>query len=205
MAGEDPTTQDPGQQEPGQEPAQQTEPQGDGKPEPDWKAQARKWEDRAKANAAAAKKLADLEAANQTAQEKAEAAAKAAEDRAVAALRRACSSELRSLLTEAGIPNAAGIVEDLDISRFTGDDGAVDPARATALVEKYKPFIPPSGPRAPAPNPAQGATAQPRSLAEMVAEADRQRATSGSAKDAKTSMVLKSRLLMQARAAQQQR
>lgn len=202
---------DGGQQGGGQEPQQPDGGQGDGgKPEPDttdWKAEARKWEQRAKDNAkaakensAAAKKLADLEAANQTAQEKAEAAAKAAEERAAAALARAGSSELRSLLTEAGVPNAAAIVEDLNLARFTGEDGSVDPEKAAALVEKYKPLIPPSGPRAPAPNPAQGNGSAPRTLAEQIAAINLNGATPGERRQAVSqSLGLKARQLTQLR------
>jgi hypothetical protein len=145
-----------------------------GKPEPkqdatDWKAKARMWESRAKENSAAAKRLADIEAANQTAQERAEAAAKAAEDRAAAALARAASSDIRSALTEAGVPNAAGIVEDLNLARFLTEDGGTNADAVTALVEKYKPLIPAAGPRAPAPNPGQGNGRQPQTITEQLA------------------------------------
>lgn len=193
-----------GQEPEGQEPQQQPEgQQGDGaKPEPpkadstDWRAQARKWEQRAKENASAAKKLADLEAEKLSAQERAEAAAKDAEARAQAAVNRANSSELRTLLTEAGVPNAAGIVEDLNLSRFTGEDGGVDPEKAAALVEKYKPFVPPSGPRAPAPNPGQGNGQQPRTIAEQLASLELK---PGDRNALRTSLNLKSRQLSQAR------
>lgn len=40
------------------------------KPETDWKAEARKWESRAKENSAAAKRLAEIEEANKTAEQK---------------------------------------------------------------------------------------------------------------------------------------
>lgn len=179
MADNDEGQQDQGQQEPEKQP--EAGQQGEGatpepKPEPkpdttDWRAQARKWEQRAKENAQAAKKLADLEAANQTAQERAEAAAKAAEERAAAALARAASSDVRSALTEAGVPNAAGIVEDLNLARFLSEDGTTDADAVAALVEKYRPLVPASGPRAPAPNPGQGNGAKPLSLTEQIVAA----------------------------------
>jgi len=157
------------QPEPVQDPqGTSPEPQPEPEPEPDWKAQARKWEARAKENATAAKRLAEIEAANQTAQEKAEAAARQAEERATVALHRAASSDIRAALTEAGIPNAASITEDLNISRFVADDGEINGDAVSALVEKWKPFIPPPGPRAPAPNPAQGGGGTPMTLNEII-------------------------------------
>lgn len=55
------------------------------KSETDWKAEARKWEQRAKENTEAAKKLADIEEANKTEIQKAQDRAAAAEQRATQA------------------------------------------------------------------------------------------------------------------------
>ena len=55
------------------------------KVETDWKAEARKWEDRAKENKSAADRLAEIEAANQTEAEKAAARLAQAEKDAAAA------------------------------------------------------------------------------------------------------------------------
>lgn len=70
---------------PPETPAQ--EPQGNPTPEPesaetDWKAEARKWEQRAKENKTAAERLAEIEEANKSEVEKAAERAKAAEERA---------------------------------------------------------------------------------------------------------------------------
>lgn len=76
-------------------------PANDPKPETDWKAEARKWEQRAKDNTEAAKKLADLEEANKTELQKAQDAAKAADERAA----KAEQSALRaSVASDKGVP-----------------------------------------------------------------------------------------------------
>ena len=178
--------------------------EGDGgKPDAtDWKKEARKWEQRAKANdetartnAAAAVKLAELEAANQTAAERAEAAAKDAEARARAAVQRVASAEVRAALTGV-VPDPAAVAEDLDLSKFTTADGDVDTDKVAALRQKYA-ALAPSGPRAPAPNPAQGNAQPPKTLAEMVAEAEA--AASGSKKDTRQLIRLKSAQLLDMR------
>lgn len=179
--GQDPQQGD-GQQ---QDPQRQNGGQGDGgKPDDgqgdvtDWRAEAQKWEKRAKENfkaakdgSAAARKLADLEAEKLSAQERAESAAKAADERAASALARAASAEIRAALTGV-VPDPAAVVEDLNIGRFLNDDGDVDPGALKSLREKYAALAPPSGPRAPAPNPAQGSGKAPASLAERIAGID---------------------------------
>lgn len=75
------------------EPAQveaATEPATD---QTDWKAEARKWEQRSKENAAAAKKLAELEEAQKSAEQK-------AAEREAAAERRAAEAEARAVRRE---------------------------------------------------------------------------------------------------------
>ena len=61
--------------------------------ETDWKAEARKWEQRAKDNSAAAKKLADAEAANQTDTERITALEKELAESKAAALRAQAAAE----------------------------------------------------------------------------------------------------------------
>ena len=152
-----------------------------GKPETDWKAEARKWERRAKANeataatnAAAATKLAEIEAANQTAAERAEAAAKAAEDRAQSAVLRIASAEARAALTGI-VPDPAAVVEDLNLSRYVNADGEVDTDAIAALRAKYAALAPAAGPRAPGFNPAQGANASGPSLNDLIRDAEQKR------------------------------
>jgi hypothetical protein len=165
--------------DPAAEPEAGTDGDPAAQPETDWKAEAAKWEKRAKANgetakanAAAAKKLADIEAANLTAQEQAEARAKAAEAKAAAAVESIAAARLEAALTGL-VDDPAAEVADLNISRFLGDDGQVDPEKVSALKARYASRVPPSGPRAPAPNPAQGNGTRQLTLTEMVAELER--------------------------------
>lgn len=187
---DDPTTTDPAP-EPQPDPAPaDPAPDPGAKPEIDWKAKARMWEDRAKTNSAAAKKLADLEAASQTETERAQAAAKAAEDRAQAAVLRIASAEVRAALTGI-VPDPAAVAEDLNLAKFLTDDGEVDAEKVAALRTKYQ-ALAPSGPRAPLPNPAQGNGSANRSLGELVADAEK----SG---DPRRSIKHKSRQLLELR------
>lgn len=190
---DEPTTADPAPEpEPADSPAAQ--PETDWKAEAEkWKAQSRKHEDRAKANSAAAKKLADIEAASQTETERAQAAAKAAEERAAAAEQRAASALIRSTLVDAGYSSehAAALIEDMNVARYIGDDGQVD---TDAVRGKYAPLAPASGPRAPGPNPAQGSGGRPKTLGELVADAEK--ASSGSRNDTLAAMRLKSRMAL---------
>ena len=180
----------------GQQQGQQGSGQGGdgGKPDPDWKAEARKWEQRAKDNSAAAKKLAALEAANQTDAERAQAAARQAEQRAEAAVRRVASAEIRAALTGV-VPDPAAVVEDLDLGRFIdSESGDVNGDAVAALKAKYAALAPPAGPRAPAPNPAQGAGGAPKSLGELIADAEKN--SDGSRAGTRDVMRMKSRMLL---------
>ncbi|HEX4018187.1 MAG TPA: hypothetical protein VHX15_15740 [Frankiaceae bacterium] len=165
----DPATADPATDPPEPDPAADPAAQPD---TTDWKAQARKWEARAAENKAAAKKLAEIEAANQSAQERAETAAKAAEDRAQAATLRIASAEVRAALTGI-VPDPAAIVEDLNLAKYLTEDGEVDADKVAALQAKYQ-ALAPAGSRAPRPNPAQGGSGQPaKTLTELVADLER--------------------------------
>lgn len=70
---------------PAQAPEEKPAEEQPAKPETDWKAEARKWEQRAKENTEAAKKLADLEEANKSELQKAQERAKELEQRATQA------------------------------------------------------------------------------------------------------------------------
>ena len=156
--------------------------EGDGgKPPTDWKAEARKWERRAKANdetaklnAGAATRLAEIEAQNQTATERAEAAAKDAEARARAAVQRIAAAEVRAALTGV-VPDPAAVAEDLDLSKFVTADGDVDSDKVGALKAKYEALAPAAGPRAPRSNPAQGAGGTQPTLGQLIADAEKAR------------------------------
>lgn len=105
-----------------------------------WKAMARKHEDRAKANAAAAKELEALKASAMTDQEKAvaEAAAKA---------RAEVLAEVGGSLVESAFKVAATgrpvdidtMLDGLDRAKFLTDDGKPDVERIAAWIDKVAP------------------------------------------------------------------
>jgi hypothetical protein len=103
-----------------------------------WKALARKHEGTAKANADAAKRLAEIEDANASELEKAVKAARAegeteATKRANARL---IAAEARALAAEAKFRNPALAVKTVDLSGVTvGDDGEVDSVAIKAALE----------------------------------------------------------------------
>ena len=105
-----------------------------------WKAQSRKHEDRAKANAGAVKELAELKRQGMSETEKAvdEAAAKArVEER----------TRLSGMLARPGfiaaaagrIDNPGTVTDDLNLSRYVGEDGEVDEKGLAGLVDRLAP------------------------------------------------------------------
>lgn len=143
------------------------EPPATGDPK-DYKAEAEKWktlsqkmEARAKDNAAAAVKLAELEAANQTEAEKLAAKADAAEKKASEAIARAVRAEVKALAD--GFADRDDAVLNLgDLAQYI-KDGDVDTASIEATLTEVltrKPHlaktaaVPPV--RQPAPDPSQG-------------------------------------------------
>lgn len=102
--------------------------------EPDWKAQARKWEERAKenkvkadANTAAAARLAELEEANKTAEQK-------AQERLEAAERRAAALEAKAVLADA----SAGTGVPKEILAGPASTSADDLAAFAELIIAFK-------------------------------------------------------------------
>lgn len=90
-----------------------------------WKAMARKHEGNAKANAAAAKELADLKAAQLSDAEKLTAAKDAAEKRAAVAVERAVNAEVRALAaTDFADPSDA--VDAIRAADFVNSEGEID-------------------------------------------------------------------------------
>lgn len=133
-------------QAPAQETTEAPKPEAP-KNEPDWKAEARKWEQRAKENTAAAKKLAELEAAQATEQEK---AVKAAVDEAVKAERQRSNSvlisaEARALAAAAKFRDPSDAVKFLDLGEVAVNDaGEVDKGaiqKALADLAESKPYL----------------------------------------------------------------
>lgn len=107
-----------------------------------WKAAARKHEDRAKANAAAAKELETVRAASMTEQERAVA-------EAVAQSRASTLAEVGSHLAAAEVRIvAAGRLDDsqlgtlldgIDLTKFLHEDGTVDAEKVTSFVDGIAP------------------------------------------------------------------
>jgi len=167
----------------------------------DWRAEAEKWqklsrqnEARAKENAAAAKRLTEIEDAAKTEAEKLAEKLAAAEERVTAATKLAVAARVEAMAT-GRFADPQDAVDALG-GGFLDDAGQVDTAAiATALdaLLERKPHwaaqATPAGPRAPAPDPAQGARpgAIP-TLDAQIAEAER-------TGDIKASIALKSRKL----------
>lgn len=115
----------------------------------DWKAEAekyqalqRKWEDRAKVNANAAKELEQVKASSMTEQERAVA-------EAVAAARQQTLSEVGGRLAAAEIRVAAAgrlddhqldtILDTVNLAKFLDEDGEVDQAKVASFVDGIAP------------------------------------------------------------------
>jgi len=125
-----------------------TEAEGGEAQEPDWKAEARKWETRAKRNGDAAKRLADLEEAQKTeAQKLAESKAAAERERDTA---RSETARLRAALKH-GIPDdlvemlGSGTTEDIDARAKTLGERLKTGATTTRPVADLKPGALPAG------------------------------------------------------------
>ncbi|MDQ3578108.1 MAG: hypothetical protein M3443_11015, partial [Actinomycetota bacterium] len=100
-----------------------------------WKYQSRKHESTSKSNASAAQKLADIEAAQLSEQEKLAAAKEAAEQRAVAAERRAVDARI-AVLASPDFADPSDAEAALDAADYIREDGTVDEnAIKTRLAE----------------------------------------------------------------------
>lgn len=97
-------------------------PAADPKPETDWQVEARKWEQRAKENKDAAKRLAEIEEANKTEVQKATDRATAAEQRATVAEQTALKTRIAA---EMNVP----------IEVLHGDDEATVRAAAQKVLD----------------------------------------------------------------------
>lgn len=136
---------------------------GDGKDADYWKRRARQQEDRAKSNAAAAKKLAEIEAKNKTAEERLTDEKTKAEARAAKATQRAVAAEVRALAAGAEFadPTDAQLLGDLTV--YVDDDGEIDTERIeTDLADLLtrKPHL--RKPATPAAGNGNGQTAKPK-------------------------------------------
>jgi hypothetical protein len=127
-----------------------------------------------------------LQEASRTDLERAQEEAKAATERAQKASDRIVSAELRAALTGV-VEDPKALIEDLNLSRFRGEDGEVNEEAIEALRTKYAAFT--ANPEKPGlkPNPAQGKSASPApTLTDQIAQAQ-------AAGDIKSVMRLKSR------------
>ncbi|MFJ2113114.1 MULTISPECIES: hypothetical protein [unclassified Streptomyces] len=111
-----------------------------------WKAQSRKHEERAKANAAAAKELEELKAANATDTEKAigEAVKKAvAEERSRGAA--ALARQVFLAGASGRIESPTDVVEDVNLSKYIDANGDVDEDGLGKLIDRLAPKKPDTG------------------------------------------------------------
>lgn len=103
--------------------------------ETDWKAEARKWEQRAKDNGA---KATEFDKARRAAMTDAERAVAEAEERGRLAAtsefgKRLATSEIRAAAADAGA-DLAGVFDYLDLSRFVGENGELEEKAIKAFV-----------------------------------------------------------------------
>lgn len=101
----------------------------------DWKAEARKWEQRAKDNSSAAKEAEKARLAAMTESERAieEARQSARQEAAQGYGRRLATSEIRAEAASAGA-DMAGVFDYLDLGRFVTEDGEPDEKAIKAFV-----------------------------------------------------------------------
>jgi hypothetical protein len=152
-ATETPEPQQPAQAADAPKPA---EPKVD---ETDWKAEARKWEQRAKANNEAAAKLAQIEEANKTEAQK-------AADRLAAAEKEAAEAKATVLRRDIALEFSLTKDDAALLDKITDEDAM------RALAARLKPSDEPAGARAPKPDPNQGRSGSggPKSTADSFAD-----------------------------------
>ncbi|MFD8685365.1 hypothetical protein [Streptomyces sp. NPDC059651] len=137
----------------------------------DWKAEARKWEARAKENKSAVSELETLRTANLTEQEKAVKAAEQTGRTAAAAEygKKLAAAEFRAAVAGAGI-NLGEASDLIDTTKFVGDDGDVNTDAITAAVKKLAKLAPRGAGRSGA-DLTGGTSEQPHNLDKQIAEA----------------------------------
>jgi hypothetical protein len=128
-----------------------------------WKALSRQNEAKAKANADAAKELADIKASQLSDTEKLTTAKEAAEKRAADAVKRAVKAEVKALAADA-FADPTDAVDALAAADYVDDSGEIDidaiKVRLGELLEAkphWKKATAPAAPPAPRPDPSQGA------------------------------------------------
>jgi membrane protein involved in colicin uptake len=111
--------------------------------EPDWKAEARKWESRAKENKGAAERLAEIEEANKSAEQK-------AAERLAVAEKAAAEAEAKVLRRDIAIEHKLSAADAALLDTIT------DEAALRSLAARLTPSDEPAGARTPRPDPNQG-------------------------------------------------
>lgn len=154
-----------------------TPPEGDpappaSPPETDWKAEARKWEKRAKENNAAQTELEQLRQAQMTEQEKAVADAEARGRTAAAGEygRQLAQARFEAAAATAGV-QLGDAAEYIDIGRFVGDDGQVDSEAIQTAVTRLAAIAPKPGPGRSGADLSGGHGDTPPSVDKQIAEA----------------------------------
>ncbi|MFI2757825.1 hypothetical protein ACH5A3_02945 [Streptomyces echinatus] len=147
--------------------------QGDGT---DWKAHAREWEKRAKANAKAADELEKIRKQNQSEQEK---AVEEAEARGRASAAKDYGSKLaqarfEAAAAQAGV-NLSEVAEFISVAQFVGEDGEVDDKAIKAAVAKFAKLAPARGAARSGGDFSGGSGDQPASLDKQIADAESRR------------------------------
>lgn len=134
-----------------------------------------KAETTARENREKAKRLDEIEAAQQTETERANARATAVEQQLATMRRLALDAEIRAAATGWADPSDAPRYLD-DRDRYLTEDGAIDTAAITAdlaAVLVQRPHLARvDGPRRPAPDPSQGQRNGPSGVAEQIREAE---------------------------------
>lgn len=156
MGGSEPAPEPPADP-PASAPAPAEPPAPAAEPEQDWKAEARKWEQRAKDNFSKAKAFDELEAANASELEKATKAAEDARAAVEVANRRAVTAEVRAL-ADGFVDREDAVLRLGDLSKYV-TDGDVDlKAIRTDLAEVLKkaPHLAKPEPSEPTPKPPAG-------------------------------------------------
>lgn len=153
-------------------PAQGDEAQAEQPDTTDWKAEARKWEQRAKENSSKAR---ELEKQQQAAMTDAERAVAEAEARGRTAAtqdfgKRLATAEIRAAALDAD-RDLTGVFDYLDLARFVDEDGEPDDKAIKAFVDGL-PIRDDGKPRAPKPDANQGRSGSkgPKTTADSFAD-----------------------------------
>ncbi len=140
--------------------------------EPDWKAEARKWEQRAKDNKGAADELEKLKASQMSEQERAVAEAEK-RGRTAAAIehgKELAAARFEAAASKAGV-NLGDAADLIDTARFVDKDGKVDTDGIQAAVKKLAKLAPAKGPGRSGGDLGGGSGHQAPTIEQQIAEA----------------------------------